>query len=227
MSTNTKITAHAFEFGSTKYFRDNAHIVEMCSTGEKKDPVGSQASLQVNDRVMPTILAKYRVKNNLPAKIDWETTSKTELNAQAVLKFFGLGKSVAAGFTYESGKSAKLELIYVSMDLGPLKEMLNKDAGAARSYLANEGGDARIVNGVWVVVAAELSQHFTAYGSASASVQASGSSASVSAAGGKSGTQTMILAPGSIFAYSLAKVTHWNKDKTSIEEMDVDDKGWG
>lgn len=227
MSTNTKITAHAFEFNSTKYFRDNTHVVELCSTGEKKDPVGAQASLEVNDRVMSTILAKYRVKTTLPAKIDWEKTSKVDLEAQAVLKFFGLGKSVAAGFTYESGKSAKLELIYVSMDLGPLKEMLNKDAGAARSYLAKEGGDGRIVNGVWVVVVAELSQHFSAYGSASVSVQASGSSASVSASGGKNGTQTMILAPGSIFAYSLAKVTKWNKDKTAIEDLDIDDKGWG
>jgi hypothetical protein len=223
MST-TKITDHTFEFGSTKYFRDNCQAIEMCSNGKKKDPIGDEASLEVNDRVMPEILAKYRVKTNEPAKIDWATTTKAALNAQGVLKFFGIGKSGAVEFTYESAKSANLELIYISIDLGPLKEMLNKDAGAACSYLRTEGSNGRIVNGVFVVVSAELSQHFSAYGSASASVQASGSSASVSATGGKYGTQTIVLGKGSIFAYSMAKVKNWTKDKKAIEDMDVDYK---
>lgn len=221
----TKITDHAFEFGSVKYFRDNAHNVEMGSFGEKKDPVGAKAQLDVEDKVMSTILDS-RVKYNTTTTINWNEVSKADLETGASLKFFGIGGDTAQSFGYEKGKDAKLELINFAIDEGPLKDMLNNDAGAARIFLANEGNAARIVSEVWIVVEAELSEHFRTYGSTSTSVHAAGNSLSITASGGKQGSQTVTLSKGTTFAYKLHKVKDWNKGKTRIEDMESDNKGW-
>jgi NAD(P)-dependent dehydrogenase (short-subunit alcohol dehydrogenase family) len=108
--------------------------------------------------------------------------------------------------------------------LAPTAKRLNKDADGARKFLAEEGHDGRIVSEVWVVDA-ELGEHFAAYGATSASVQAFGSSLDVTVTGGKYGSQTITLSPGTTFAYKLHKVKDWNKDKTQIEDMEADYKG--
>ena len=37
----TNVTVNYFEYGVNKYFRGNAHIVALCTYGEKKDPIGA------------------------------------------------------------------------------------------------------------------------------------------------------------------------------------------
>jgi hypothetical protein len=221
----TKIKEHSFEFNSVKYFRDNAHNVDLGSFGEKKDPIGAKAQLDVEDTVMAVILDSY-VKFNTTATINWNETSKADLEVGAVLKFFGIGADAAQSFGYEKGKGGKLELMSFAIDEGPLKDMLNKEAGDARNSLAKEGNDGRIVSEVWIVVEAELSEHFKTYGSSSLAVKAAGGSLSITASGGKRGSQTVTLSKGTTFAYRLSKVTDWNKGKTHIENMDIDNKGW-
>jgi hypothetical protein len=103
--------------------------------------------------------------------------------------------------------------------------MLNNDAIGARNYLADEGKDRRIVSEVWIVIEAELSEHFATSGSISASINADGKSLEVTAKGGKHGTQTITLSEGSTFTYSLYKVKEWNKDKTETKNMEDDYKG--
>ena len=39
------------------------------------------------------------------------------------------------------------------------------------------------------------------------------------------GRTTMIWDPGTTFAYAMHKVGKWNKDKTRIEELEIDAKG--
>lgn len=221
----TKIKEHSFEFNSVKYFRDNAHNVEMASFGEKKDPVGVKAQLDVEDTVMAIILDDY-VKFNTTATINWNETSKADLETGAVLKFFGIGADTAQSFGYEKGKDGKLELMSFAIDEGPLKDMLNKKAGDARNFLTKEGSDGRIVSEVWIVVEAELSEHFKTYGSSSLAVKALGGSLSITASGGKRGSQTVTLSKGTTFAYRLSKVKKWNSGKTRIEDMEIDNKGW-
>ena len=101
--------------------------------------------------------------------------------------------------------------------------MLNKDANGARNYLADEGNDGRIVSEVWIVLEAELAEHFETSGSLLAS--AKDSDLKVTAKGGKHGTQTITLSAGTTFAYKLHKVKKWNKGKTQIEDMEADYKG--
>lgn len=221
----TKVTEHYLEFGGMKYFRENAHNVEMCSYGEKKDPLGPRAYLDVQNKIKSEHL-EGRVKFNTRTGINWNETTKAEVEAQGVFKFFGLGKDVAVNGSYEKAKEAKLELISFAIDEGPLKTTLNQDAGGARNYLADEGSDGRVASEVFVVVDAALADHFATYGSASLSVQAAGSSLGITVSGGKNGAQKVTLSKGTTFAYKLHKVKDWNKGKTQIEDLEADYKGW-
>jgi hypothetical protein len=220
----TKITKHYFEFGTQKYFRGNAHLVEIGSYGEKKDPVGAKAYLDPQAKVKSEHL-ESRVKFGTRVKINWNEVSNADLKSEADLKFFSFGIKGAMSFTYEKAKDAKLELINFAINEGPLKNMLNQDADGARKYLAEEGKDGRIVSEIFVVVDAELGEQFAAHGSNSASVKAFGSSVDVTVTGGKQGSQTITLSKGTTFAYKFHKVKKWNKDKTLIEDMEADYKG--
>ena len=221
---DTRITTYRLETGGMSYFRGNAHLVEVGTYGQKKDPIGAKAYIDPQSKVKAEHLAS-RVKAGKPVKITWAEVSKADLEAEANLKFFGLGKKGAASFTHEQARTAKLELLNFSISEGPLQNMLNTDAGGARGFLADEGGDGRIVSEVWVVVSAELGQHFATYAAVSGGVKAFGSSLDFSASGGQQGTQTITLSAGITFAYKLHEVKDWNKGKTQIENMEADYKG--
>jgi hypothetical protein len=222
----TKITKHFFEYATNKYFRGNAYAVDLGCFGEKKDPPGAKAHLDVHDRVAVDNL-NGRVHYNTTARVDWAQTTKAEAEGEGILKFFGLNGNAAMDLKYENAKSAKLQLVNFAIDEGPLKTMLNKDAGAARNFLAGEGNDGRIVSEVWIVVDGELAEHFATSGSISLSANGAGQGLALTAKGGKQGTQTIALERGTTFAYKLHKVKDWNKGKTVIEEMDADYKGNG
>ena len=221
---DTRITKYSFETGGMSYFRGNAHLVELGTYGQKKDPIGAKAYVDPQSKVKADTLAS-RVKVGKPVKINWNEVSKVDLEAEGVLKFFGLGKKGAASFTHEQARTAKLELLNFSISEGPLQQLLNTDADGARGFLADEGDDGRIVSEAWVVVSAELGQHFATHAAASAGVKAFGSSLDVSASGGQHGTQTITLSAGTTFAYKLHQVKDWNKGKTQIENMEADYKG--
>lgn len=221
---DSRITKHFFEHGTMKYFRGNAHQIELGTYGQKKDPLGAKAYLAPQDKVKAEHLAS-RLKVGQPVKIDWNEVSEADLAADAQLKFFGLGKSVATAFSHEKARTAKLQLQPLYILEGPLTAMLNKDAVAARNHLAEQGADGRIVAEVWVVLEAELGEHFSTYGEASFGVKAFGSSLDVTVSGGKQGAQTITLAAGTTFAYKLYKVKNWNKGKTQIDDMEDDYKG--
>lgn len=221
---DTRITKYRFETGGMSYFRGNAHLVELGTYGEKKDPIGAKAYVDPQSKVKADTLAS-RVKIGKPVKIDWNEVSKADLEGEADLKFFSLGKKGAASFTFEQARTAKLELMNFSISEGPLQQMLNTEADGARVFLADEGNDGRIVSEEWVVISAELGQHFSADAAASAGVKAFGSSLDVSVSGGQSGTQTITLSAGTTFACKLHKVKDWNKGKSKIENMEADYKG--
>src|SRR5215469_9349662 len=134
----TKITEQYFQYETNKYFRGNAHSLQLGSFGEKKDPIGAKAYLDVQDAIKPIYLAS-RVKYNTTTKINWSQTNKTEVEAEGAFKFFGININAAVDGTYDKAKNAKLELISFAIDEGPLQKMLNEDADGARRYLANEG----------------------------------------------------------------------------------------
>jgi len=219
----TKITENLFDYGQ-KYFRGNAHLLKLATFGEKKDPIGAKAYVDPQGTVKPKYLVG-RVSKGEVAAIDWGQTTKADVEVNGTVKVFGVGLNSARTFSYEQIKSAKLKLCNLSMVEGQLKSMLNTDADNARKYMANEGNDARIVSEVWVVMEAELAEHFDASASVSASASADGNELNIIAKGGRQGTQTITLSAGTTFAYKLHKVKDWNRDKTQIEDMEADYKG--
>jgi len=227
MQTDTaidiKMTKYTFAYGASKYFRQNVLNIRLCSFGEKKDPIGPQGYIDVQNTVDPDAVAK-RVKYNSTMEIDWNKLSAADVDAEGQLKVFGLNSDVATGAGYEKLKSSKVQLASFAIDEGPLKTMLNQDADAARKYLANEGHDGRIVSEVIIALEQELAEHVAT--STSVSFAAQGSSAlKITAKGGKYNTQTMTLTPGTTFAYKLSKVKDWNKDKTVVLDLEADWKG--
>lgn len=226
-NVDNKVTKHYLAVGPMKYFRGNAHRVELGTYGKKHDPIGAHAYLEPEARVKTEHLAARPIKFVGRVKIAWNEVSSADLDVGADLKLFGLGKKVAVGFDLKDAREGKLELVSLAINPGPLRTMLNKDADGARKFLAEEGNDARIVSEVKLVVDAELGEHFAANGEAGLSVEAFGSTLNVNVSGGTKGTQTISYSPGTTFAYMLHKVRKWNKDKSWIEELEDDYKGLG
>jgi hypothetical protein len=217
----TKVTNNYFKYETNKYFRGNAHSIDLGCFGQKKDQVGAKSYLDVQNHVASKHLDS-RVRYNTTAKIDWSQATKADVEAEGVLKFFGLGGKAAVSGSYEKAKSAKLELINFAIDEGPLKTMLNTDAGSARKFLADEGNDGRIVSEVWVVVDGELAEHFKTSGAFSVGASTSGNGLEVTAKGGTQGSQTILLEKDATFAYKMHKVKDWEKNKTVVGDLEAD-----
>lgn len=221
----TKITENYFEFGNQKYFRGNANMLQTATFGQKKDPIGAKASLDPYGQVNADYLAD-RVTSGAIVTIDWSQTSKVAVEVNGLLQYFGLNGKIETNVSYEKVKTANLRLANFFMNEGPLKKMLNTDADAARKYLSDEGNDGRIVSEIWVGMEVELAEHFSTYGSGKLSVKKGNAGAvKITVDGGKYGSQSISISPGTVFAYKLHKVKKWNKDKTQIEDLEADYKG--
>jgi hypothetical protein len=221
---STKITDHYFEYGALKYFRGNAHLVEIGTFGQKKDPIGAGVYIDPQSKVQRANLVK-RVTKGITVGIDWGQTSQAAVEVNGTVKVFKVGVTAAGSLAYSKVKSANVKLYNLFITEGPLKTMLNADATAARNYLATEGADGRIVTEVWIVMEAALAEHFDTSGSISAT--ATTADLKVTASGGKSGTQTITLSAGSVFAYKMHMVNAWNATKTKVEGLESDYYGMG
>lgn len=221
----TKVTDNFFEYGTVKYFRGKAENIQIGCFGDKRDPIGNKAWLDVEGPVKAEYLTG-RVRFVTTTEVDWASSSKSAVEVNGLLRIFGVGVSTAFTGDYGDAVRGHLKLAKFVIDEGPLKKMLNEDATAARKYLADEGSDGRIVSEVWVVMEAELAEHFTTSSGFSIGVSAAGVAAiDVTANGGKHGTQTISMTKGTSFAYLLHKVTDWNEDKTVVLDLGADYKG--
>jgi hypothetical protein len=220
MHMSLNITGTSFKnTDGLKYFRKAATELRMGSFGEKKTPIMSANYLQLYSNVKSKYFDDVPVKKTGVVTVDWSSTNWTDVALDGVLKVFGLNVGVAGTYSQEKVKSADCKLFYVYWSTGQVETLLNSYADTARGYLADEG-DGRIVNGIWTVVEAKLAEQFDSVGSISVSEESS--NLKITASGGKYGTQSIILDPGSTFAYRLAKVTNWSSGKTKVEEVDND-----
>jgi len=221
-----KITTHYLEYDNMKYFRENATVVEICSFGDKKDPVGARAYLDVNAKIKSETVAD-KLQFVTSVAVDWQETGSGDIGLNVSLPVFGLNGSAAANTGYEKAKSGKVKLMYFQVGEAALLQMLNTEATGARKFLADEGNDGRICSGIWLWAEAELVEEFTSASSVTASVSGGSTTLSISAKGGKHGVTTITPMAGSTAAYKLHKVKNWNRDKTRIEEIESDFKGMG
>jgi len=217
----TKIADNYLLFEGSKYFRRGAHLVNPGGYGQKRNPLGSAPYLEVQNKIKNENLVGY-FNYRTTIKIDWSKSSQGEVDAGGEFKFLGLGVKAVDTASYEKAKSAKLQLMSLAINEGPLQRLLNESADGARKYLADEGGDGRIASELLVCVSAELAEHFSTSASISVALNAAGNSLSLTAKGGAQGSQTIEYEPGVTFAYRLHQVTKWNKDKPRVDEMKVD-----
>jgi hypothetical protein len=227
--SESRVDKHTFVYNGERYFRDKSEDVLMCSYGEKEDPLGTKASLNVTNHVDRNLL-KGRVRYVTTADVDWSRQAKVDVEAQGGLKYFVVSGEAGASFSYEKAKSAKLKLAKFVIDEGPLQQMLNTEATGARRFLAQEGRDGRIVSTIWVVVEAKIAESFAASGTKTADIEAEVLSAakvriSTKASASAKGRTTIVWEPGTTFAYLMHRVSKWNKDKSRVEELDIDAKG--
>lgn len=231
-------TAHAgevtikpghFKFGGVKYFRGKAENVRLGSFGEKKTPITGINYLSIEHTLTGSNVAKLRPRVATVASINWAKYSRRDVEIGGSLRYFKRGGSAAVTGSHASARKANLKLVKIIVNEGPLKNVLNSTASNTRKYLKKEGRDGRIVHEVWVVMEAQLANHFASAGSLS--VRASGSSggvqlrarAKVSARRYK--TESITISAGTTFAYMLMKVKKWNRGKSRI--LDMEDDNWG
>lgn len=226
-----RVTKHSFVYNGEGYFRDKSENVQMGSYGEKEDKIGAQAALNVVNHVARANL-EGKVRCVTTATVDWDRQSKVEVEAGGKLKYFVLGASGTATFSYEKAKSGHLKLVKFVIDEGPLKSMLNNEASGARNFLAQEGRDGRIASTVWIVAEGEIAESFRTAATSGGRVEAELTSAAqlqltANHSGSSRGQTSIILEEDTTFAYLMHRVAKWNKDKTRIEELDLDSKGLG
>jgi hypothetical protein len=87
--------------------------------------------------------------------------------------------------------------------------------------MKDEGNDARICSSAWVVVSAELGQRFAT--ATAIEVEATTTQGlKITAQGGKtwSGSESIVLGAGTVFAYGLHKVKKWDGER--VEDLEDD-----
>ena len=206
-----------------RYFRRNAPVVEIGSFGKKETPWTEANYLKVEGHIKYDLLdGNGTIKKTSSYVIDWDSENKADVEAYVELYLVVDGTLT---FTYEKAKEAHLELIKFYIEEGTLQRILNNDANIARNALKEEGNNGRMCSSSWVCVSAELAEKFNT----SVSLEASGNVSeglSITAQGGDewSGSETIKIPPGAVFAYGLHKVTDWDGDV--IDEMEDDWNGF-
>jgi len=214
-----------FKYGGVRYFRGKAENIEIGSYGQKKEPLTSTNYLAVEAKIASENLASYSKAHTVTkVAIDWAKYNKTDVSTSFGFKYFTMGAKTALTGSYEQFKSAKLQLVKIVIDEGPMKTTINKSNGV-RNFLKDEGGDGRVVIEVWVAMEAQLASHFSnstvfsLSGKAGSALEITGK---LTASSTGSGAQTITISKGTTFAYLLEKVKDWNKDKTQVLDMEDD-----
>jgi len=204
-------------FGN-RYFRRNSSSVSVGAFGEKKEPWTEANYLSVDGHMRYEFL-DGKLKQDPAVSIDWNGTSQADIGA-AVTTFFDVG-GVLGTFSSEKARSAQLKLVRFHVDANPLENVLNSQARTVRDQMKDEGNDARICSSAWVVVSAELGQRFAT--ATAIKVEATTTQGlKITAQGGKtwSGSESIVLGAGTVFAYGLHKVKKWDGER--VEDLEDD-----
>ena len=202
-----------------KFFKGNAPVVEYGSYGELKKPLFSANYLEKQDR-LPAPKMDGKIKQATTVEIDTKKTSKSDFLANVnVGGVFGVDSDTA----WSKAKKGEYKLVWLTIDLADLKSAFN-NAPKARNNLASYGNDARAANQVFIALEAEEAERVASGTRFDVSVKAGALNLNVQGGSNSSRGTDVSLAPGTCYAYLLAK-PHWNKGKSQIEKF-TDDQ-WG
>lgn len=218
------------EINGMKYFRGNAHIVNLCTCGEKKDPIGAKAYIDPQRNINRDKIEAYIKDQNYAVDIDFSKFSKTDVEVNGKVKVYGIKLAGSSSFTYTKLKTASLSLLNFHLNESQLKKLINNNSSVF-NYMKNEGNDARVVSEIWVVVEASLAQAIEYNGAKSVDAKFANNNelnVKIQLSGGKS--HTITISSGSVFAYKLHKVKDYDKRRkkaTKVTDLEADYKGMG
>lgn len=199
-----------------KFFKANAPVIEIGSYGEKKTPILSANYLEKQDR-LPAPKIDGKVQRATLVEIDTNKTTKSDFLANInVLGVFGVNSESA----WKKAKNGNYKLVWWTIDYADLAKAFNS-APKARNNLASYGGDARAVCQVFIALEAKEAVRVASGTKLEVSIKAGIVNINVKGGTNSSGGTDVSLAPGTCYAYLLAK-PHWNKGKTKIEKFTDD-----
>lgn len=224
-----KVGEAHLKYNGISYYRGHAEEVILRSIGEKRTPITQQNYLEVKDS-LPA--GKVSGVKSTVVEIDTETTSQNDFAAElsVIIPVSGLPVPVKLSpeAAFKQIKSNQLKLVKFSIEATDVVKAIN-ESPAKRNLLIDWGDDARVAHQVFVVMDAKTSTAFDNNAAVELSVGVDGIfSATVGASSSKQGTTTVNFAPGSTFAYLLAKID-WDatQKKNITKATDVDDDQWG
>ena len=200
-----KVTQHTFKYNSVKYWRNQAEDAELGSVGRKTKPA-TQKNFFRRTRRAPEGL--YKVHVSARTTISSETASQWDLSGSASNGTVKAGAGTGGSKNYK-GTITAYKLV---IDLGNSKGALRYETNRAQAHLdavKDEGGAARLVSAVWIMVEGEENNGSCYSGDLNVGDATGTLSVDVSAEGCKSNSWT--IEPGSILAYEMVKVDKWNK----------------
>ena len=121
-------------------------------------------------------------------------------------------------------KKAKLKLVYLTIDNGPLVKGLNNSKNA-QDFMKKSS--SRVVSSIWVVVSAKVAQTLSTSGNLSVTYTGNGMDVTASGGGSSKVSSVVSIPTGAIFAYMIDKAK-WNKKrlkKTTISTLEDDQVG--
>lgn len=199
-----------------RYFKASAPTMEIGCYGEKRTPVMSANYLERQDR-LPAPKIDGRIKRATVVDIDTEKTSKGDFLANInVFGVFGVNGDIA----WERTREGEYKLVWLYIERTDLAAAFN-DAPKARDNLARYGNDARAVDQVFIAMKAKEALRVQSGTSFDISLKTGKLNLNVKGGSNSSGGTDVSLAPGTCYAYLLAK-PHWNKGKTVIEKFTDD-----
>jgi hypothetical protein len=205
-----------------RYFRRNASSVSVGAFGPKKQPLTESNYLEVDGHLRYDYL-DGKLKQDSPVSIDWNAASQADIGT-AVTTFFDVG-GVLGTFNSEKARTAQLKLVRFHVDATPMETVLNTQAKNVRAQMKDEGNDARICSSAYVVVSAALGQRFATATEIQVTVTTT-QGLKITAQGGKTwtGSESIVLGPGTVFAYGLHKVAKWDGER--VEDLEDDWQGF-
>jgi hypothetical protein len=218
-----------FKFDGKSYFVAGSHECQIGSAGEKRSPLGKPKNLDVHSQVNPDKIGRL---NSTVIKVTLDIEKQTGLRELIPLTLPDVPIPIPIEIEHISEKLTKgtLKLVHIWVNENTLKNSAN-DSPRLLNDLIDWGGDARLVNEVFVVVDAQVAEKFGSQTSFRIGKSVSGLiDAEIGGSGGRAGTVEVTLSPGAVFAYQLADIK-WDakakKNRQFIDKLKDDQYGTG
>ncbi len=225
-----KLTKHMIEINGMKYFRGNAHLINLGSAVQKKDPIGPKAYVDPYKHINKDQVEAYIANQNYSVDIDFSKFSQSDVEVNGKAKVYGVKGSAGVSYSYSKLKTAKLGLLNFNLTASQVKKLINNNKGVF-NYLKDEGSDGRLISEIWVVTEAEITEAIDTNGALSVGAKFNkNNKLDVKLRLKSNKTHTITISEGSVFAYKMHKVKDWDKRRkkaTKVTKVEADYKGMG